>query len=503
MSDDEALPPGWVEVPLGTLAAESRSIIDPRKSPSEEFELYSIPAYPTRLPEIIAGSSIGSAKQQVATGTVLLGRINPRINRVWVVGQQRTRRQIASTEWLTFPPTTVVKPEYLAYYFRRQAFRRLVANNVSGVGGSLMRLQFAAVASHPVPVAPEYQQSAIVDALDSYCSRLDEAATNLVRAQRNIARLSESILQAAIDGRLVPTEAELARATDQPYEPAAALLSHILAERRRVWTESSGPERYQEPLVADASALAELPEGWCWVTLDQLLREPLRNGISAPTSPTGTIRILTLTAVTQREFTIENTKLADLPPERVDDVWLETDDILIERSNTPELVGTAALYRGPRRFACFPDLLIRVRLLDPVAVGYIDAVLRSRDARTYFRRAAQGMSGTMPKISQETITKLMVPFPPAAEQRRIVHALAAIETSLNSSAGDVTVNSRRVASLRSAVLNAAFAGRLVDQDPSDEPASGLLDRIRAERAATTAARLSRSTPKPKRKKRNA
>src|SRR3954447_18945009 len=97
-----------------------------------------------------------------------------------------------------------------------------------------------------------------------------------------------------------------------------------------------------EPYRSDAESLPELPSGWIWTTLGALLREPLRNGHSAKstTDPAG-VRTLTLTAVTKGDFSEENTKLTVAKPDAVVDLWLRPGDLFIERSNTPELVGTA------------------------------------------------------------------------------------------------------------------------------------------------------------------
>ena len=178
-------------------------------------------------------------------------------------------------------------------------------------------------------------------------------------------------------------------------------------------------------------------------------------------------------------------------PTRVQDLWLKSGDILVERANTPELVGTAALYRGPDDWAIFPDLLIRVRPTDAALPEYLEIVLRSQPSRRYFRAAAQGIAGSMPKIDQGAVERLPVPLPSVPEQRRIV---AEVEARL--SVIDVMLTAsvdaqRRAASLRRSILGRAYRGELVPQDPSEEPASVLLERIRAERAATTVARRRR------------
>lgn len=166
--------------------------------------------------------------------------------------------------------------------------------------------------------------------------------------------------------------------------------------------------------------------------------------------------------------------------EKVSGLWLEPGDILIERSNTPELVGTARTFRGEKNFAIFPDLLIRVRLFESPTVDYIEAWLHSESTRRYFREAAQGISGTMPKIDQAAIERVLVPIPPAAKQQRISEIVATIEDSLSRAESSAKLHWGRSGRLRQSILASAFTGQLVPQDPADEPASVLLERIRAE-----------------------
>src|SRR4051812_22138218 len=95
-----ALPRGWKRVQLGALFAREARTIEPARTPDQVFELWSVPSFPTGQPEHVAGGTIGSNKQRVRPGDVLLCKINPRINRVWVVGEPAGLPQIASTEWI-------------------------------------------------------------------------------------------------------------------------------------------------------------------------------------------------------------------------------------------------------------------------------------------------------------------------------------------------------------------------------------------------------------------
>jgi type I restriction enzyme S subunit len=151
--------------------------VDPSKHPDETFDLYSIPAFDTRQPEIIAGRSIGSSKQIVETGDVLLSRIVPHIRRSWVVGTNRGRRSIGSGEWIVFRSERI-HPEYLRHVLVGDPFHAEFMSTVSGVGGSLLRARPAHVAKIEVRLPPLPEQRRIADVLDRAAA---------LRAKRRVA----------------------------------------------------------------------------------------------------------------------------------------------------------------------------------------------------------------------------------------------------------------------------------------------------------------------------
>lgn len=247
------------------------------------------------------------------------------------------------------------------------------------------------------------------------------------------------------------------------------------------------------PLLRDSLYSAATSREWPTTKLGELLREPLRNGYSAKASGDGKVRTLTLTAVTRGAFTAENTKLTGADPARVENLWLEPGDVLIERSNTPELVGTAALYQGPRRWAIFPDLLIRVRVSDELLPEFLAIVLKSPTARRYFQASAQGIAGSMPKIDQDVVERLEVSVPPTNEQQRIVENVEQRLSVIDAMREAIEAAKRRSSALRGSILERAFRGELVPQDPADEAASAVLERIAVERPAPERKRRKKAT----------
>jgi type I restriction enzyme S subunit len=492
------LPSGWVETTLGKIHQDLSGGINPAHFPAEEFELYSVPSHPTGLPEVLSGAQIGSNKQTVTSDTVLLCKINPRINRVWVVRPKTALRTIASTEWIPFSPRPEINPEYLAYFLRQTVVRDFLAQHASGVGGSLMRVKSSTFSDFPFVVAPRPEQNRIVAEIDKQFTRLDAATAALKRVQANLKRYRASVLKAACEGRLVLTEAELARKEGRDYEPADQLLQHILRERRARWEAdilakmiASGKhpkvdrwkEKYKEPVPPDTTNLPNLPEGWCWTSFDQLIVSGPQNGLykaaSAYGSGTPIVRIDDYQNDSYRS--VAELKRLRLLSEERETYQLRIGNVLVNRVNSPSHLGKCIAVPPEWSEAVFESNMMRIEVASPISIGWLTEYLHSENGRTLLT-ANSKWAVNQASINQEDVKATPVPLPPIAEQIRIAAGLAAALTQISHAWQAVDVQIAKAGALRQATLGAAFSGQLQPQDPTDEPASALLERIRTERA---------------------
>ena len=175
----EALPNGWFCTTYGALNQHKNKAENPMLFPKQTYELYSVPIYETGIPEYLTGKEIGSTKQLVSKGDILLCKINPHLNRVWVVDHHRPELKcISSSEWLIFKSEALL-PEFARVFFMSPAFRELMLSNVSGVGGSLMRARGSAIDTYPIWVPPIKEQARIVKAVNAYCNVLDDIAAGI------------------------------------------------------------------------------------------------------------------------------------------------------------------------------------------------------------------------------------------------------------------------------------------------------------------------------------
>ncbi len=500
MTDETDLPPGWVACSLGDFLSERGQSIDPSAFPDEEFDLYSVPSFDTGMPEMCLGETIGSTKQPVAANTVLVCKINPRINRVWKVSNSSSHRQIASTEWITFPSHAAVDPDYLRYYMSQDKFRRFLASNVSGVGGSLMRVRPSTLARYPFTLAPINEQRRLVEKIDELFSLIEAGEQALARARRLLERYRQSVLNAAVTGELTK---EWRERHQGDIESGEDLLKRILKARREAWekaelakmrargkppTDDRWKQKYREPQPPDTSTLPDLPEGWVWATLEMLTDGHEGNGISIKGSdnPPGT-PALRLDSVRNGAIDFSVRRYIPLPLNRVSRYEVVPGDFLISRANgSKHLLACAALVTREPAQCVFPDTIIRFRAIDGVLLGqWLQSIWPSRLVRNQIEARGKTSAGIW-KVSQEDLRRVHVPLPSPAERAFIIDAVETSEWDGVELSCELEVITRRAAALRQSILAAAFSGKLVPQDPADEPASVLLARIRAERAQPAA-----------------
>jgi type I restriction enzyme S subunit len=204
----------------------------PNREPNAAFVLYSVPSFESGHPDRVVGGAVESNKQAVEPNSVLVCKINPRINRVWKVGEHGVGegRVIASTEWIVIRAVKGVEPNYLVHFLSTERVRQYLAANVSGVGGSLMRVNATTVGAIQFPLPPLPEQRRIVEQIDTLFAEIAEGEAALAEARKGLDLFRRSLLKAAVTGELTREW----RAANAPARTAADLLTHIRAHRHLV-----------------------------------------------------------------------------------------------------------------------------------------------------------------------------------------------------------------------------------------------------------------------------
>ena len=365
-----------------------------------------------------------------------------------------------------------------AYYFLMNA--KELVEGLSG-GTTFKEISGANAARIPIAIPPLAEQRRIVAEVEKQFTRLDASVAALRRAQANLKRYRSSVLKSACEGRLVPTEAERARSEGREYEPSAVLLECILEERRARW--ESDPKRrgiYKEPVKPDTTDLPELPEGWVWVRFGAVTQN--FDGIRVPVKAKNRMEM-------QGEYPYYG---ASGIIDYVNEFLFEGRFLLIAED------GANLLSRNtPVAFAAAGQFWVNnhahvVRPLGDLSLEYLGIYMNGLNLQYHVTGTAQ------PKLTQAALNAITVRLPPLVEQRRIVAEVERRLSVIQQAETAVEASMKRADRMRHSILKKAFAGELVLQDPNDEPASALLERIRAEREATWVAKVKPKQPRRRR-----
>lgn len=343
---------------------------------------------------------------------------------------------------------------------------------------------------------PLQEQTRIVDKLEELLSDLDAGMAELKAAQKKLAQYRQSLLKAAVEGRLTEAwRAQRGPETDSE-ESGAQLLARILRERRARWeakqlakfdVQGKAPpkgwqENYEEPLGVDNSKLSDLPSGWAWATLGQLI-DTLTSGSRdwSPFYDRGACIFVMAQNVRpwRPDFTFK--QLVDPPEGHRDRVrsMIQKDDLLVTivGANTGQACRVDKQINN--HFVCQSVALIR--LSDTALSEFVNGVLNSPEhGQKQFREMNYGAG--RPHLSFDQLESVLVPLPPLVEQREMLKQFELMHSLVESVEAQIASANRYCAAQRKNILQSAFSGQLVAQDPNDEPASVLLARIRAERA---------------------
>ena len=287
-------------------------------------------------------------------------------------------------------------------------------------------------------------------------------------------KLRQKILDLAIHGKLVPQ--------DPNDEPASVLLERIRAEKERLIAEGK-IKRSKKSATSDTSHYEnvpfELPEGWCWTTIGEVSSSILY-GVSESAKETGAYKLLRITDIQDNKVNWDSVPHTDFDKEKALNYLLQDGDILFAR--TGATVGKSYLVSGLTEESIYASYLIRVQTSQLIFPEYIKRFFESGYYWEQITLSSVGIG--QPNVNGTTLANLNVPIPPYKEQLRIVEETnrwLAIADILDENTGHVC---KAIESAKAKILDLAIHGKLVPQEPNDEPASVLLKRVNPKAVAS-------------------
>jgi len=471
-ANGQELPPGWKAAHLGDVLEVIRGVTyrkeESRKNPEEGFvpvlranniqgtlvfdDLVYVPAKDVseiqklRADDIVVAASSGSRA---------------------IVGKAAQLKHSWHGSFGAFcfglRPEAYIEHRFLGWFLHTKEYRNRVSNASAGVNINNLRAEH--IEQTPFRVPPFEEQVRIADALDELLSDLDAGGAGMERVLAKLAQYRAAVLKAAVEGALTADW----RKKHRKVEPAAALLTRVLAERRRRWEEDqlrkfkeAGKEppknwrgKYREPVAPDTTNLPLLPDGWCWASGEQLFCWSSGEGLSVRQATEGAYPVYGGNGVNGQHHEF----VCGFPT------------LVIGRVG--EHCGNAYTTSGP---AWVTDNAIYATFVpESVELSFLQFCFTR--ARLRSRSAGSGQ----PFVNQTMLNITVLPLAPRAEQEVIIGEVEDQFSVIEHLEADLAAKLKSAQALRQSILRHAFTGQLVLQDPKDEPAAELLKRIAAER----------------------
>lgn len=363
-------------------------------------------------------------------------------------------------------------------------------------GSTRLKLTSAAMKQIPLLVPPRDEQTRIVEKLEALLANLDAGVAELKAAQRKLVQYRQSLLKAAMDGALTAGwraahTPEGRSSTAEGWSSGEHLLQRILQERRARFVQKHGSKKkYREPVAPDVSQLPELPDGWVWTSLDMLgeIASGVAKGMKTKSSsPKREVTYLRVANVQRGYLDLSEIKTIDATEAEIAELRLQPGDVLFNEGGDLDKLGRGWVWRGEVPECIHQNHVFRMRpALSEMPSEFISHHGNSF-GKEWFKRAGK-QTTNLASINMTMLRAFPVPLPPLAEQHAILAHLDTALASCKQQEQAIAHGLKLSAAQRRNLLRAAFAGQLVPQDPNDEPASALLERIRAEKAGNAGER---------------
>ena len=474
LRDEQPLPDGWVWADLGEICATTSGGTPSRKKPSyfgADIPWLKSGELENRLvahtEEFITEQGLANSSAKIIPrGTLLIALYGATVGKLGILAIDAAINQAICA---IFTPPEIDK-KYVFWFFLYYRDELLNAR----IGGAQPNISQRILRRVRIPLPPLPEQHRIVAKIEELFTQLDAGVAALEKAKARLRRYRQAVLKAAVEGELTREWREAHRGE---LEPASVLLERILEERRARWEAAHPGKRYKLPTPPETDKLPGLPERWVWASLKQLA-ERIQYGHteSARDEPIGP-KFLRITDIQDGRVNWDTVPYCKCSEEQYAKYRLLPGDIVFTR--TGATTGKSYLISDCPD-AVFASYLIRLQIGKQLNTKYVALFLTSPMYWSQIMIVKKGSA--QPGVNATILATLNVPLPPLAEQYRIV---AEVEQRLSVSEEmekAVDQSLKRAERLRQSILKRAFEGKLAPQDPSDEAASVLLERIKAEKA---------------------
>ena len=478
MSDE--LPNGWATAQISEVTQRVPNI-KPEDSPEKDFGYVDISSINnssfviTDVKQIKGRDAPSRARRPIRPNDVIFSNVRTYLRNIALVGPE-CGAEVCSTGFTVLRPNAAVEPRFLFRYVLTDQFLDRVTPQQTGT--HYPATSDKVVMSEAIPLAPLAEQRRIVAKLEKLLRQVDVCHQRLEEMPTLLKRFRQSVLAAACSGRLTADWRK-----ENPTDETAETIVGAIRQRREAEAKTDAQkEKLREIFsVSEGNDSKELAENWRFVALNKLCSS-FNYGTSAKSQPSGKIPVLRMGNIQDGEIDWSDLVYTSNANE-IESYSLRPNTVLFNRANSPELVGKTAIYRGEQP-AIFAGYLIRINPFKELDPEYLNFCLNTNYAKGFCLRVrTDGVSQS--NINAQKVGAFELPFCPLAEQQEIVRRVEGLFALADQLEMRLAQACEQVDKLTPALLARAFAGQLVPQEPNDEPASVLLNRIGAQREMET------------------
>lgn len=425
-------------------------------------------------------------KRSILKTNDILFSIAGTIGRVGVVKEHNLPANTNQALGIIRCPWDFISNKYIFHFLKSPFILKSATDSIVGVGRANISLTNLREFLIPLPPLPE--QHRIVAKIEELFTRLDAGVEALKKIKSQLKRYRQAVLKYAFEGKLTQQWRENVGAYgNTPIEPASTLLERI-KEQRNQKTKTVGAnlrvrpndgQTHRSAPTIDISELPELPDGWVWTRLGEIA-EKINPGFPCGKfnkESRGVPHLRPMNISAKGDIDLSNLKYI----EEKDYEPLLKGDILFNNTNSPELLGKTSYIKQNTNWA-YSNHMTRIRVYDDfINPAWIAYVLHHLFLIGYFKM------NCIHHVNQASINtnflaeKVFIPLPPLPEQHQIVSEIEARFSVADQIEKIVEQSLKQAERLRQSILKRAFEGKLVLQDPTDEPAEKLLERIKEEK----------------------
>jgi type I restriction enzyme S subunit len=459
------LPLGWARATIADVT-QTVDTVNPRANPEFEFTYVDISSIDNSVqviaaPKVLQGAKAPSrARQLLRSGDTVFSTVRTYLRNIGYVDASLDGA-VGSTGFAVLRPASGINGRYLYYNSLTNGF-------VDGLTAVMRGTSYPAVVDSqvremPIAIAPTTEQERIVAVIEEQFSRLDAGVVALELVRKNLKRMRAAVLQAAVTGQLVTQ-----RSVDEPAQSWLAAFGKELAEG----IDESG-----------------VPPGWVRASIGSLKTWSLYGPrfTSDDYVPTGVPVLRTSDITPSGKILVDQAPKLALSKSELAKYQVCVGDILVTRTGS---IGTVA-FIADETPAIPGAYLILYRFGLPIEFAeYLFYCLQSPQIKHQLIGKSAGIG--RPNLNAPSIDAIVVNVPPFAELQRILVAVKQALSVVDGLEAALDLEGVRSKRLRSAILATAFSGKLIPQDPTDEPAAVLLDRIATEHVSSNGSKTARA-----------